>query len=293
MNYLQSLLLSLLVVVFAATPAFAVYRQVVEEDITYKAVKGDYLCKISGMNGIDCSRFLKENPKKNDKVKIGETFRITRRTIIPDALEDGIMINIPDRTLYLFRDGKLAAHYPVALGKRTWQTPLGAFTVNSKRLHPTWRVPVSIQKEMAKNGEQVKTEVLPGKDNPLGDCAVGTSINGVLIHSTIWPESIYGFRSHGCIRLKPADAEAFYKAAKIRDKGIIIYEPVKLARTENGRVFLEVHLDIYGKTGDLLAEAERQIKGAGLSDIVDAEKVRAVATAKEGVAADVTKSFTP
>ncbi len=293
MIHLQSLLLSLLLLVFATTPALAAYRQVVEEDITYKAAKGDYLCKISGMNGVDCSRLLKENPKKNDKVKIGETFKITRRTIIPEAIPDGIIINIPDRTLYLFRDGKLTAHYPVALGKRTWQTPMGAFTVNSKRLKPTWHVPVSIQKEMAKNGEPVKTEVLPGKDNPLGDCAVGTSINGVLIHSTIWPESIYGFRSHGCIRLKPADAEAFYKAANIRDKGIIIYEPVKLALTENGRVFLEVHLDIYGKTGDLLAEAERQIKEAGLASIVDTEKVRAVVAAKEGVAADVTRAFTP
>lgn len=261
--------------------------------MTYKAVKGDYLCKISGMHGVDCSRFLKENPRDPDKVHVGDTFRVTRRTIIPGAIADGIIINIPDRTLYLFRDGKLAAYYPVGVGKRTWQTPLGEFTVKSKRLKPTWRVPVSIQREMKRKGEPVKTVVLPGKDNPLGEFAVGISIEGVLIHSTIWPESIYGFRSHGCIRLKPADAEAFYDAVKVGDKGIIIYEPVKFARIENGRVFLEVHQDVYGKTGDLLAEAVRQVEESGLSGVVDSEKLRAVALAAEGVAADVTRSFAP
>ena len=150
-----------------------------------------------------------------------------------------------------------------------------------------------VQKEMKNKGEPVKTEVPPGKDNPLGEFAVGISIEGVLIHSTIWPESIYGFRSHGCIRLKPADAEACYKAVTVGDKGIIIYEPVKLAMTDTGRVFLEVHQDVYGKTGDLLDEAERQIKDAGLSGIVDTEKVRAVAAAKVGVATDVTKVLVP
>ena len=293
MTHLQSLLLLLLLLAIAAHPANAAYRQVVEEDFSYKAAKGDYICKISGMNGVDCSRFLKENPRNSDKVRIGDTFRITRRTIIPEAIPDGIIINIPDRTLYLIRDGKLAAHYPLALGKRTWQTPLGGFTVKSKRLKPTWRVPVSIQKEMAKKGEPVKTVVLPGKDNPLGDYALGLSIQGVLIHSTIWPESIYGFRSHGCIRLKPADAEACYNAVKVGDKGVIIYEPVKLAVIDTGRVYLEVHQDVYRKNGDLLAEAERQINEAGLSGIVDSEKVRAVAAAKEGVATDVTRVFTP
>jgi L,D-transpeptidase ErfK/SrfK len=186
------------------------------------------------------------------------------------------------------------AHYPVGVGKKKdWRTPLGEFTVKSKREKPTWRVPKSIQREMARKGEPVKTEVPPGKDNPLGEFAVGTSIEGVLIHATIWPESVYGFRSHGCIRLKPADAEAFFKAVKIGDKGRIIYEPVKLARDAAGRVFLEVHKDVYGIKGDLLEESERQIKESGLSDTVDHEKVRAVAASEDGVAADVTGGQAP
>jgi hypothetical protein len=78
----QTLLLSALLLAFTAYPANAAYRQVVEEDITYKAVNGDYLCKISGMNGVDCSRLLKENPRDPDKVRVGDTFRVSRRTII-------------------------------------------------------------------------------------------------------------------------------------------------------------------------------------------------------------------
>ncbi len=288
---LHTLWLSVLFLFSAALPAAAEYHQVIEEDYTYKAVKGDYVCRIAGSNGVDCDRFLKENPLKSaDRISVGDVFKVKRRTVVPEVTQDGIIINIPDRTLYLFREGKLLAHYPVGVGKKKdWRTPLGEFTVKSKREKPTWRVPESIQREMRRKGEPVKTVVPPGKDNPLGEYAVGTSIEGVLIHATIWPESVYGFRSHGCIRLKPADAEAFFKAVKLGDKGRIIYEPVKLAKDASGRVFLEVHKDVYGIKGDPLEESERQIKESGLTDMVDQEKVRAVTLMQEGVASDVTR----
>ena len=50
----------------AACPAAAAFRQVIDEDFSYKAVKGDYVCRIAGMHGVDCDRFLKENPRDPD-----------------------------------------------------------------------------------------------------------------------------------------------------------------------------------------------------------------------------------
>jgi hypothetical protein len=51
--------------------------------------------------------------------------------------------------------------------------------------------------------------------------------------------------------------------------------------------------DVYGKNGDLLTEAERQVVESGLAGMVDMEKMRAVALAAEGVAADVTRISRP
>lgn len=50
--------------------------------------------------------------------------------------------------LFLYRDGRLVAHYPVGLGQPQWRTPLGRFSVKSKELDKEWVVPASIQAEM-------------------------------------------------------------------------------------------------------------------------------------------------
>jgi L,D-transpeptidase ErfK/SrfK len=69
----------------------------------------------------------------------------------------------------------------------------------------------------------------------------------------------------------------------------VIYEPVKVAVTDSGRVFLEVHEDAYGKVGDLYGIASADIAGADASDRVDWDKVKAVVGRKSGIAEDITK----
>jgi L,D-transpeptidase ErfK/SrfK len=269
--------------------SYAFSGSVIEEDITYKAVKGDYLEKIAGMNGVELTHLLRENPQTKKYIYPGDIFKVTRRTIVPEVVAAGIIVNIADRTLYHFKGGKLTAHYPVGVGKPSWRTPTGEFKVTGKQKDPTWHVPPSIQREMSEKGESVKTLVPPGPDNPLGHFEVRLSIPGVLIHATIWPESVYGYRSHGCIRLKPADAEEFYNSAEKGETGRIIYQPVKLALTEAGRVYIEVHMDKYGLAGDLDALVRKQIEDAGLKDKVDWDKVKGAVTNMDGIATDVTK----
>lgn len=276
-----------------AKAAPAAYREVIEEDLTYTAVKGDYLEKIAGINGVALKGLLKQNPQEKKYIYPGDVFRVTRRTIVPEKTSDGIIVNVPDRTLYLFTEGKLVAHYPVALGMPTWRTPLGEFSVTGKRKNPTWHVPKDIQAEYEEKGKPVPSVVRPGPDNPLGRFEVKLSIPQVLIHETIWPESIYTFRSHGCIRLKPGDAEKFFESVNKGNTGAIIYEPVKLAVTGAGRVFLEVHPDVYGLAGDPMGEAKKQIESSAISDKVDWAKVGEVVKLKEGIATDVTTSAAP
>ncbi len=262
---------------------------------SYTVVSGDTLRLVAAKLGVSrqhLSRMNKLDAKAT--LKIGQKLKYNNRKIIPLRLREGIVVNIPDRTLYYFQHGKLVRSIPVALGTATkndkyiWQTPTGKFKVTSKQEDPTWYVPPSIQAEMEEEGKEVITSVPPGPDNPLGKYAIKTSIPGILIHSTIKPWSIYSFASHGCIRVYPAQMEEFFKEVKVNTAGEIIYQPVKLAVTEEGRVFLEVHQDVYSKSSGLAAEAKRLVEKNQLADRIDWKKFEAVVKQKLGIAEDIT-----
>ena len=112
--------------------------------------------------------------------------------------------------------------------------------------------------------------------------------SGILIHSTTKPWSIYSFASHGCIRVYPEQMEEFFREVTVNTPGEIIYKPVKLAITEEGRVFLEVHRDVYGKSNSGLAtEARRLIEKQKLSERVDWLKVESIVRHTAGTAEDI------
>jgi lipoprotein-anchoring transpeptidase ErfK/SrfK len=238
---------------------------------------------LRSMNKLDARAYL----------KIGQKLAYNNRKIIPQQIKDGIIINIPDRTLYYFQQGSLVTSLPVALGsvtkneKYVWQTPVGKFRITAKMKDPTWTVPPSIQTEMEEQGKEVITTIPPGPENPLGKYAMKTSIPGILIHSTTKPSSIYSFTSHGCIRISPTQMEDFFPQIKVNTRGEIIYKPVKLAVTEKGRVFLEVHHDIYKKSANLVAEARKMVEKQMLSELIDWEKLKTVVQQKSGIAEDI------
>jgi hypothetical protein len=183
---------------------------------------------------------------------------------------------------------------PVALGvpaksdKYDWKTPTGKFRITAKMKDPTWHVPPSIQSEMEEKGKDVITSIPPGPANPLGKYAFKTSIPGILIHSTSKPWSIYSFASHGCIRVYPEQMEGFFKEVPVNTPGEIIYKPVKLAITEEGRVFLEVHRDVYGRSSSGLAtEARHLIEKQNLSELVNWQKVESIVRHTSGIAEDI------
>jgi L,D-transpeptidase ErfK/SrfK len=263
-------------------------------DLSYVIKKRETLQLLSSKFGVSSRYLAKLNGLDlNKPLKAGQKIIIPTRRIIPKVLKDGIVINIPDRTLYHFRRGELAAAVPIAVGKPRkkdrpgWETPTGTFTIKAKISDPAWHVPPSIQKEMEEQGKEVLTEVPPGPGNPLGKYALKTSLSGILIHSTNLPASIYSYSSHGCIRVFPSKMEELFRQVAVNSPGEIIYQPIKAMRTEEGRIFLEVHRDVYGKIKDPEQAVLELLRKLKFEDQVDWDKIGLVVKEKSGVAEDV------
>ena len=280
----------------SSRPEEIVSDKLVGSESIYTVAKGDTIRLVAAKLGVTRQHLVKANRlDEKSHLRVGQHLSYNNRKIIPRQVRNGIVVNIPDRTLYYFQQGRLTTSLPVALGtavksdRFNWETPTGKFRITAKMKDPTWHVPPSIRSEMEEAGREVITSIPPGADNPLGKYAIKTSIPGILIHSTTKPWSIYSFASHGCIRVYPDRMEEFFKEVKVNTPGEIIYQPVKVAVTENGRVFLEVHRDIYKKSPDGLArEARRLIEKHNLSEKVDWQKVKSILHAASGTAEDVT-----
>lgn len=267
---------------------------VIGNDTTYVVRKHESIKAVSAKTGVSWQVIARENkldPKK--KLQPGKVLHINKKRIVPKIISDGIVINIPDRTLYYFKGGKFYMSYPVALGmaksdKFSWHTPTGKFIITSKQKDPAWYVPHSLQQEMKAHGKSAATVVPPGPANPLGRYALRTSFDSILIHGTTAPDSIYSFSSHGCVRMLPRDIESIYNSVRVKTEGEIIYVPVKVAVSEEGRVFLEAHQDAYKMVPDLESATKKLLEEKNVVDRVDWEKVRGLLKNGNGKVEDIT-----
>ena len=228
----------------------------VGREFDYTVEKGDSLSGIGARYGVSAKSLASRNGiKLSTKLRPGQLLRVDNRHIVPATLENGILINLPQRLLFLFEDGRLVAWYPVAVGQPDWQTPTGSFKVMTRETDPVWDVPVSIQREMARKGERVRKKVPPGPDNPLGEYWMGLSATCCGIHSTNAPQSVYQFKTHGCVRMSPDDAEDLFYRIEVGIPVEIIYEPVLVGRQADGTTLVEVHPDVYKRLGNQLDRA--------------------------------------
>src|SRR5262249_36501830 len=155
--------------------------------------------------------------------------------------------------------------------------------------NPTWRVPPSIQAEMRQAGKPVITIMPPCPANPLGHYRLGLSLPGIRIHGTIAPSSIYQFQTHGRIRPPPPDVCPPVGEVSIGDAGRIIYEPTLLARLADGRVFAEVHRDIYHRAPDASTRLRAEADRLNLAALIDWDRVAEVVRDHDGLAVEVTR----
>lgn len=263
-------------------------RQVAGGTFEYTVQPGDFLIAIGARFGVPVAQLAEQNAiAHEDVIYSGQRLRIDNPHIVPGGLQDGVLINVPQRMLFRFSQGRLANAYPVGLGRPSWPTPPAEFKIISRVKNKPWLVPKSIQEEMRLEGKAVLEEMPPGPDNPLGAHWLGLSLWGYGIHGTIAPASIYRFRSHGCIRLHPDDIAELFDQVKVGTPGRIIYQPVLLAVLDDGRILLEVHRDIYGKGIDPRQAVREMAEANGLDRALDWSGVDAVIAAQEGLAREV------
>jgi L,D-transpeptidase ErfK/SrfK len=215
---------------------------------THIVAPGETLTTIAARFGVDPSTIASDNRlSARQALESGRTLFIDNRHIVPATMVAGeIVVNVPQRMLFYREDERVLA-YPVAVGRPTWQTPQGAFTVTRKEEEPAWHVPASIRAESARKGQTLPLVVPPGPRNPLGRFWIGLSLAGIGLHGTPVPSSIYQTATHGCIRLQGDRIEDLYGRVDIGTRGRIVYEPVLLTSHE-GDVYLEVHGDVYRRT---------------------------------------------
>lgn len=291
--------------VIALAPVARAHGLVPRSNLSYEIVGGDFTYTVRPGDSLDLigARFGVAPPviasmngiAPNAIIRTGQHLRIDDRHIVPAVTADGILINVPQRMLFLFSNGDLLDAYPVAVGRPSvkWRTPITAFKVLAMEQNPIWWAPKSIQEEMKQEGGPVITYIAAGPRNPLGPVLLKLSLPDDDLHGTSRPASIYSFQSHGCIRLMPRNAKALYGWARVGMAGRVIYQPVLMALSPDGRIFAEVNLDVYKMRGDPFAELRKLADSHKLSNMIDWSAARTVAERHEGIARDITGEKAP
>jgi hypothetical protein len=119
-----------------------------------------------------------------------------------------IVIRRGSNRLHLYRGMQPWRAFPVATGQSSYPTPLGRFRIVVKWKNPWWYPPSS-------RWAQGLKPVPPGPGNPLGTRWMGLSAPGVGIHGTPDAASIGYSASHGCIRMRIAEAEWLFRHVRI------------------------------------------------------------------------------
>ncbi len=169
--------------------------------------------------------------------------------VAPLPHAEGIVVNLTERNIYFYKNGRPICRFPTAIGMRGWETPTGEFTVANKAKNPTWFPP---------SWALAEEPVPPGPDNPLGDRWMGLSIKGYGIHATNSPASVGRRGSHGCMRMYPEHAHKLFELVRVGTPVRIIYQRVVLGyRPDRGTVYMAFHPDPY-RFGDVRPEHVRE-----------------------------------
>jgi len=206
--------------------------------------KGDTLPDIARHFGLGINDVSAANPGVDMWVpEAGERIMLPLSFILPNAPRKDIVINLAAMRLFQFKGNSeplAVLTYPVGVGTEERPSPTGQMYVERKAFRPTWHVPASIAEDHRKKGDPLPAKVLPGPQNPLGECALYLSKSSYLIHGTNKPASIGLRATNGCIRLYPEDVKKLYDNTPVKTAVNIVEQPYLLGQS-NGVVYLEVH----------------------------------------------------
>ena len=126
--------------------------------VSYDVKAGDTLKSIGARFGVDEAALIEMNQLANpNALAVGQRLTFDNTHIAVAHPEVNLTINVGQRLLVL-TEGESVRAYPIAAGRRSWATPVGAFTITSREIDPVWEVPLSIQREMEQQGKTVITQ---------------------------------------------------------------------------------------------------------------------------------------
>ena len=128
-----------------------------------------------------------------------------------------IVIDTPNRFLYLVQDGGKALRYGIGVGRPgfTWG---GVKTITAKREWPDWIPP----EEMIQRRPDLPRYMAGGPENPLGARAMYLGSTLYRIHGSNEPWTIGTQVSSGCIRMRNDDVTDLYDRVKVGTKVVVI-----------------------------------------------------------------------
>jgi L,D-transpeptidase ErfK/SrfK len=225
----------------------------------------------------------------------GDELSIPTFWVLPKSGYEGVVVNIPEMRLYYFPplagkiNTRLVITLPVGLGREDWPTPRAKFKIRGKTPNPVWVIPESIKRERIQDKGWTESMIPAGSpDNPMGKYRIDLTLPLYAIHDTNNPWAVGRLVTHGCIRLYPEDIAQFFDVIRIGSPGEFVYQPVKIG-VLYGKVYVEVHEDIYKLIPDLWDEAQRVVRESGWGDMIDQALLTKALMEKSGVPTDVTK----
>jgi len=247
-----------LLVLLLALPAVAL-PPVAGEDRFHTVKAGENLAGIAKHYGLAIEHLAWANGLPISlAAPVGQTLRVPLRRILPaNPPKNGLVVNLPERGVYLFKNGRFIRFYAVSIGMKQpekFRTPTGAYKITEKLKNPDWHAP---------KWAKMKVKVVKAGDdkNPLGDRWIGISAEGVGFHATKSEKYIGDAVSHGCLRMIPSLAHELFDHVKVGMPVRIEYQPIRLGVAKNGEIVMATFPDVY-KQGMSVALA-RQVLGQG------------------------------
>lgn len=259
------------------------------EILPYTVKRGDYLNGLGVSFKINPVRVTKPNARElRNGMAVGQVLNIDLRRITPefDRRVSGLVLNLPEAHVYLVKRGKLVKDYPVGVSNAERKAPLGFSRVVSMVRNPAWHVPLSIQKEMAEQGREVKKVVPPGPENPLGSRWIGFSDGTYGFHGTTLPWSIKRYASHGCARFLREDIEDLFSRVRVGMPVRVVYQPVTLA-VEGRSVWVSIYPDYYHLGYNHRAAVYALARAAKVSHLIREPALQQALRDKDGILVDV------
>ena len=128
-----------------------------------------------------------------------------------------VVIDTPNRFLFLVQDNGTAVRYGIGVGKPgfTWA---GEKKVSAKKEWPDWTPPP----EMLQRRPDLPHFMAGGPENPLGARAMYLGSSLYRIHGSNEPWTIGQAVSSGCIRMRNEDVIDLYEKVKVGTKVVVI-----------------------------------------------------------------------